>query len=201
MSHHRTSCPFCDIAAGATVVPKLYDDHNVVAFMDRSPQASVHALIIPKVHYDSVVEMTGPVGAMYLGHMAQAATLVANHLGLAENGFRLVMNTGKAAGQTVKHAHMHMLASEDLGPMVSQPPTKVPVPTKVVELSALCQENHEAALFCDRFPKEVYEFTSTGSPEAKKVLERLLLASALGASDAKVQALDKLMGWVRGIRR
>lgn len=108
-------CIFCKIAAGEMDTEFLYEDDAVVAFADISPMAPVHALVVPKKHLASVHEV-GPDDRELLGHMIYAAQKLARDLGVAESGYRLVINTGVGAGQTVTHLHMHLLGGRALEP-------------------------------------------------------------------------------------
>ena len=86
----------------------------MLAFRDLEPQAPVHILIIPKKHYASILDIpcdaTSPLPAM-----AAAAQKIAQEQGIAQSGFRLVINTGKDGGQSVQHLHMHLLGGREFG--------------------------------------------------------------------------------------
>ena len=101
-------CIFCKIAAGAIPVKPIYEDEQLVAFPDINPMAPVHVLVIPRKHLDSVAE-AGPADAAMLGHAMLTLPKIAAQLGIAESGFRVVMNTGKEGGQSVTHLHWHIL--------------------------------------------------------------------------------------------
>lgn len=107
-----SSCLFCKIAAGTIPANRLYEDENVLAFPDISPQAPVHVLLIPKKHLASHAHATAEDTAM-LGHLFAAAVEVAREQGLA-NGYRLVINTGPDGGQTVDHLHVHLLGGRHM---------------------------------------------------------------------------------------
>ena len=107
-----SDCIFCKIANGEIPSEFLYEDDNVVAFNDLNPQAPVHVLVVPKAHHDNFVD---DVPAETLLSMERAVRAVAERTGVAELGFRCIMNTGAAAGQTVMHLHMHVLGGRDLG--------------------------------------------------------------------------------------
>ena len=107
-----SDCIFCNIANGEIPSEFLYEDENVVAFNDLNPQAPVHVLVVPKAHHDN---FTDNVPAETLASMERAVSVVAEKCGIAETGFRCIMNTGAAAGQTVMHLHMHVLGGRDLG--------------------------------------------------------------------------------------
>lgn len=107
-----SGCIFCKLANGEIPTEFLYEDDNVVAFRDANPQAPVHVLIVPKAHHDNFID---DVPAETLASMERAVKAVAEKTGVAETGFRCIMNTGSAAGQTVMHLHMHVLGGRDLG--------------------------------------------------------------------------------------
>ena len=98
-------CIFCKIAAGEIPTSKVYENEYVMAFDDMEPLMPVHTLIVPKDHYrdigDDVPEET-------LGHLFAAVKEVAAIKGLT-NGYRLMVNTGEDASQSVKHLHVHLL--------------------------------------------------------------------------------------------
>ena len=106
------NCLFCRIANGEIPSAKVYEDDAVLAFRDITPAAPEHVLIIPKKHYDNVMQLNDD---LLLARMFAAAREVAKQLGISETGFRLVINTGKDGGQTVEHLHMHMLGARELG--------------------------------------------------------------------------------------
>lgn len=107
-------CIFCKIAAGEISTNKLYDDELLAAFYDQDPQAPVHVLIVPKRHVGSVNALGGDDAAL-LGRMFEAARKLAEALGVANTGYRLVLNTGADGGQSVPHLHMHLLGGRTLG--------------------------------------------------------------------------------------
>ena len=107
-----SDCIFCTIASGAFGTEFYYEDENVVAFDDLHPQAPVHVLVVPKEHYDNIVDN---VPAQTLAAMANAVNEVAKAEGIREEGFRVIANTGDAAGQTVHHLHWHVLGGRNLG--------------------------------------------------------------------------------------
>jgi histidine triad (HIT) family protein len=94
------------IAEGTIPANIVWQDDRVVAFHDLSPQAPVHVLIIPREHYSG---MNDDVPAEVHAALCAAATKVATELGVAESGYRVIVNTGPDAGQTVHHLHMHLL--------------------------------------------------------------------------------------------
>jgi histidine triad (HIT) family protein len=101
-------CIFCKIAAGKIPAKKVYDDEQVMAFEDVNPQAPVHVLIIPKKHIRTSLDIKREDNLL-IGHMFQVAVDVAKQKGVADKGFRLVMNSNSEAGQSVYHIHIHLL--------------------------------------------------------------------------------------------
>ena len=100
-------CIFCKIAKGEITAAKVYEDDEVFAFKDINPKAPVHFLIIPKKHLASLAHADAGDAAL-LGKMLALAPRLAREQG-AENGFRVVINTGRDGGQEVAHLHMHIL--------------------------------------------------------------------------------------------
>jgi len=100
------SCIFCMIAAGEVPASVVYEDETVVAFRDLSPQAPVHVLVVPRAHYSGLDD---EVPAETLAAMLAAARHVAEATGVAHSGYRVIVNTGPDAGQTVPHLHLHVL--------------------------------------------------------------------------------------------
>ena len=86
----------------------VYEDDLILAFNDINPQASVHVLVIPKKTIPRIAE-ADPEDHQVLGHLLLKAKDIAADLGLHENGFRLVINNGKDAGESVPHLHLHIL--------------------------------------------------------------------------------------------
>ena len=105
-------CLFCKIASGEIPSAKVYEDDEILAFRDIAPAAPEHVLIIPKKHYDSVMQLDDDA---LLARMFAAAREIAKTCGISESGFRLIINTGKDGGHTVGHLHMHMLGARELG--------------------------------------------------------------------------------------
>jgi histidine triad (HIT) family protein len=106
-------CIFCKIVAGAIPAAKIFEDERAVAFRDINPQAPTHALVIPRAHVASLAE-AGEADEALLGHLLLVAARVARDEGLAESGYRTVINTGAGAGQTVFHIHVHLLGGRRL---------------------------------------------------------------------------------------
>lgn len=109
-----TDCIFCKIAAGDIPATTLYDDGEVLAFRDINPEAPIHLLIIPRKHIPTLNDLT-EVDAALIGRMYLAAKQLAAELGVADGGYRTVINCNRNAGQLVFHIHMHLLAGRELG--------------------------------------------------------------------------------------
>ena len=106
-------CLFCKIIAGEIPAKIRYRDEYVVAFDDISPQAPQHQLIIPIKHIPTVNDI-GSEDNELIGRMIQAAGMMAKQAGIAEDGYRLVMNCNKDGGQVVFHLHLHMLGGREM---------------------------------------------------------------------------------------
>ena len=107
-------CLFCNIVAKTTPAQIVLENDHVVAFRDLRPVAPSHALVIPKKHITGVHEATGEDAAA-LGQVLLAARDVAEKLGLASGGYRLVINQGPDAGQSVFHIHCHVMGGRQMG--------------------------------------------------------------------------------------
>ena len=108
-----TSCLFCKIRDGQIPAAITYRDEHVLAFKDISPKAPLHQLVVPLRHVARLVDAE-PDDASLLGRLMLAAAKLARDAGYAEPGFRVVMNSGPDAGQTVLHVHLHVLAGRSL---------------------------------------------------------------------------------------
>lgn len=112
------SCIFCQIISGEIPGEILYQDEAVLAFRDINPQAPVHILIIPRKHTPALTDLV-PEDAPVIARMVEVANRLAREEGVAEKGYRLVMNCGQEGRQLVPHLHMHLLGgfqlSETLG--------------------------------------------------------------------------------------
>ncbi len=103
---------FKKIMRGEIPSAKVYEDEDVYAFKDIAPAAPTHILIIPRASLDGLHELTD-ADALIAGKLLVTASKLAKELGLEEGGYRVVINTGAAAGQTVPHLHVHLLAGRD----------------------------------------------------------------------------------------
>ena len=106
-------CLFCGIAAGEVPATLVLDDKRVVAFRDVNPQAPTHVLVIPRDHYPNAAALAA-AGEGLLDELIAQAHGVAVTEGLGDSGYRIVFNTGPAAGQTVGHVHAHVLGGRPM---------------------------------------------------------------------------------------
>ena len=106
-----SDCIFCKIANHEIPSTVVYEDELVIAFDDLNPQAPVHTLVVPKQHFENIVDgVPGTVPEAMTHAIAEVARIKG-----PDEGFRVIANTGAAAGQTVMHLHMHVLGGKDLG--------------------------------------------------------------------------------------
>lgn len=106
-------CLFCKIASGEIPAKLLYEDELVVAFDDIHPKAPHHKLIIPRKHIATLNDVSTADNAL-VGHMVQVVQKMAKDLGIADEGYRLVMNCNQGAGQSVYHIHAHLLGGRQM---------------------------------------------------------------------------------------
>lgn len=106
-------CLFCKIIAGDIPAEFMHQDERCVVIRDAHPQAPTHALVIPRDHLDSLDDASQR-DEVLLGHLLRIAAKVANDEGHSEDGYRTVINTGKGAGQSVFHLHVHLLGGRSL---------------------------------------------------------------------------------------
>ncbi len=104
-------CIFCKIVGGEIPGTIVYEDDRCLAFEDANPQMPVHTLIVPKEHYASLAD---DVPADLLGHLFSVVPKVAQIKGIADSGYRTIVNTGGDAAQTVKHLHIHVCGGEPM---------------------------------------------------------------------------------------
>ena len=108
-----SECIFCKILAGTIPAALVYEDDVVVAFDDVNPQAPTHTLVIPRKHVASMAELQdSDVGL--LGRLMLAGNKIAAQKGIADAGYRFVVNTGGHGGQSVFHLHLHVLGGRHL---------------------------------------------------------------------------------------
>ncbi len=109
-----SDCLFCKIREGQIPAKVVHRDEHCLAFEDINPQAPMHVLVIPNKHIATVSDIA-PEDREVAGHLFVTAAKLAKERGYAEEGYRVVMNNGRAAGQTVFHIHLHVLAGRHLG--------------------------------------------------------------------------------------
>jgi len=103
------TCIFCKIVNGDLAADILYQDDEVLAFRDVAPQTPHHILCIPRKHIATLNDVDEQDNAL-MGKLVLTASKLAQQLGLAQEGYRLVMNCNDHGGQTVYHIHLHLLA-------------------------------------------------------------------------------------------
>lgn len=108
-----SDCLFCKILDGEIPADIIYESDTVVAFRDINPQAPLHVLIIPRKHIATINDISETDEAT-VGSLYSAASEIARSAGYADDGYRVVMNCNEAAGQTVFHIHLHLLAGRSL---------------------------------------------------------------------------------------
>lgn len=108
-------CIFCSVANGKTDTPLLYEDDHLVAFSDIRPIAPTHILIVPKTHHATLMEATQQAQLEVLGRLLEAAGKIAREKLGADASYRVVINNGSKAGQTVYHLHLHLLSGRHFG--------------------------------------------------------------------------------------
>jgi len=106
-------CLFCKIVSGTIPADIVYQDDRILAFSDINPQAPTHVLIIPKRHMATVDEVRSEHAAL-LGELFVTASKIAEDQGLRQGGYRMVVNCGEGAGQSVFHVHMHLLGGRPM---------------------------------------------------------------------------------------
>ncbi|NPB05081.1 MAG: histidine triad nucleotide-binding protein [Aquificae bacterium] len=109
-------CVFCKIVAGELPAKVVYEDDLIMAFHDINPRKKVHVLVIPKKHIPSLNDLTEEDKEV-MGHLVVKIPEIAKKLGIAEDGYRVIVNTGRHGGQEVYHVHFHLLGGEPVGPM------------------------------------------------------------------------------------
>ena len=108
-----TDCIFCKIIKGDIPSTTIFRDEQLTAFRDINPAAPTHILIVPNRHIDGVDTLASEDEAL-VGHLVNVAGQIAAREGIAEGGYRLIINTGADAGQTVPHIHVHLLGGAPL---------------------------------------------------------------------------------------
>ena len=106
-------CVFCRIVAGEIPATKVHDDDRIIAIRDLHPVAPVHLLLMPRAHIASAAELTDD-DAPLAGRLLATAASLARTEGIADGGYRLVVNAGAQGGQTVGHLHVHLLGGRQM---------------------------------------------------------------------------------------
>jgi histidine triad (HIT) family protein len=110
----HTTCIFCKIADGDASAEIIFKDDRATAFWDAHPAAPLHILIIPNRHITSVNDVT-PQDEQIIGHLFFIARHIAEMHEIHQAGYRIIINSGRDAGQTVMHLHLHLLGGRHLG--------------------------------------------------------------------------------------
>lgn len=101
------NCIFCKIVAKEIPAKVVYEDANLLCFHDIKPSAPVHILLVPKKHFEW--QTLSPEEAAIISRMYLVAPKIAKEVGVYDSGFKLVVNCGEGAGQTISHFHLHLL--------------------------------------------------------------------------------------------
>ncbi|AEM87170.1 histidine triad nucleotide-binding protein [Streptomyces violaceusniger] len=109
----QADCLFCKIVSGEVPATVVRETDTIVAFRDINPQAPTHILVIPKVHYPDAASLAAAEPQAAADVLREAGAVAADEK-LVETGYRVVFNTGSGAGQTVFHAHAHVLGGRGL---------------------------------------------------------------------------------------
>ncbi|MDE2059327.1 MAG: histidine triad nucleotide-binding protein [candidate division NC10 bacterium] len=107
------TCLFCKIANRECPGKIVYEDEQSVAFEDIHPKAPIHILIVPRQHLATILDATQTDDRL-LGHLLLVANRIARQIGIADRGFRLVINCNNEGGQAVYHLHLHLLGGRPL---------------------------------------------------------------------------------------
>ena len=110
-------CVFCKIVKKEIPAKVVYEDEKVIAFHDINPQAPVHVLVIPKEHIPTLNDLEKKHKEL-TGHIFLVIKEIAKELGIAESGYRVLVNCNRDGGQEIYHLHFHLLGGKPLGPMV-----------------------------------------------------------------------------------
>ncbi|HEX3244898.1 MAG TPA: histidine triad nucleotide-binding protein [Chloroflexota bacterium] len=108
------TCLFCSIVAGEIPATIVFQNDELIAFRDINPQAPTHVLVIPRAHRETPGDLGADDEAL-MGRVVRASAEVARQEGIADSGYRLIMNAGPDANQTVPHIHVHVLGGRAMG--------------------------------------------------------------------------------------
>lgn len=106
------TCLFCKMIENTIPVNRVYEDSHTIVIRDINPQATYHFLAIPRNHYASIHEVPESESALFTNLLAAVGAVIKQE-NLTQKGYRLVLNSGKSAGQSVDHIHMHILSGRD----------------------------------------------------------------------------------------
>lgn len=109
-------CIFCKIAKGEIPAEKVFESENLVAFKDINPVAPTHVLIVPREHISTLNHMKTEKASL-VAEMIMAAKDIAKKTGVAETGYRTIINTNRQAGQEIFHLHVHVIGGRPLEKM------------------------------------------------------------------------------------
>jgi histidine triad (HIT) family protein len=109
-----TDCLFCRIISGTAPASRIYEDDQIVAIDDISPQAPLHALVMPRRHIATLNDLQ-PEDDRLIGEMMRRAAAIAKERGMAERGYRTLFNCNRDALQSVFHIHLHVLGGRRFG--------------------------------------------------------------------------------------
>lgn len=109
-----SDCLFCKMVSGEIQPDTIYEDDEVLGFRDLNPQAPTHVLVVPKTHISTINDLENNHSAL-VGKLFLAAKKIAADEGIADDGYRTVMNCNAGAGQTVFHIHLHVLGGRPMG--------------------------------------------------------------------------------------
>jgi diadenosine tetraphosphate (Ap4A) HIT family hydrolase len=131
--------PFARILRGELPCERVFESEFALAIRDQEPQAPAHALVLAKGHYETIDQLVREAPAEQVAGFFRAIEETARKLGVHETGYRVIVNAGEDAGQTVPHLHVHVLGGADLGPLVAREATgrarrSRPRPATVVSL-------------------------------------------------------------------
>jgi histidine triad (HIT) family protein len=110
-------CIFCRVVAGEVPAEIVHRDEDIIAIRDIDPQAPKHILIMPRAHIPSLAQVSQDQGEL-MGRAILLAVELAREEGVAQSGYRLVMNSGLDGGQVVPHLHLHLLGGRALSPQM-----------------------------------------------------------------------------------
>lgn len=110
----QEDCTFCKIIKGEIPSTKVYEDEEILAFRDINPVTPVHVLVIPKKHISNLNEVE-PEDEAVIGKIYTVIKQIAKKEGIAEKGYRIIVNCGEDGGQEVGHLHFHILGGKKLG--------------------------------------------------------------------------------------